>query len=168
MSSPLPDPFDALGLPVRFRLDAQELRRAWMRRISQAHPDAVGSVGEGTYANDAFRVLADPITRAQAVLVRLNAPAGDDRAMPDGFLVAMMELREQADAAFGDANAVAVLRKHAQGLRADAIERIAQCFESAGGPPIAASAAQAIRVELNKLRAFDRMLEQLDREAGGV
>lgn len=163
-----PDPFDALGLPPVFRLNVQDLRRAWMRRISQVHPDAAGSVGEGTYANDALRVLTDPIGRAQALLARLNAPAGDDRAVPDGFLMEMMELREQADTASGDASAVASLRSKAQGLREATIERIAVHFDSSDGESLAAAAAQAIRVELNVLRAFDRMLEQLDREAGGA
>ena len=79
----------------------------------------------------------------------------------------MMELREQADAASGDAVALASLRSHAREMRNQAIERIALHFESIGGPPLTASVAQAIRVELNVVRAFDRMLEQLDREAGG-
>ena len=167
MSPSSTDPFEVLGLPPRFRLDAQELRRAWMRRVSQVHPDAAGSVGDGTYANDSFRVLADPITRAQALLLRLGAPGGDERAMPGGFLMEMMELRERADAASGDAIALASLRSHARETRSEAIERIALHFESVGEPPMTASVAQAIRVELNVVRAFDRMLEQLDREAEG-
>lgn len=161
------DPFQALGLPARFRLDAQELRKAWMRRVSQVHPDALGSSAEGTYANDAFRQLSDPISRAHAMLRHRGAPAADERAMPDGFLLEMMDLREQADAARGDADAVASLRAEAVRRRDDAIERIASVFDSAAAAPFATESTQAVLVELNVVRAFDRMLEQLEREAGG-
>ena len=139
-----------------------------MRRVAQVHPDAAGSVGEGTYANDAFRILSDPITRAQALLRRLKAPDGDERSMPEGFLVEMMELREQADASSGDPAAVAALRSDAALRREQAVERIACSFEATSGGTVDAVAAQAIRVDLNVVRAFDRMLEQLDREAGGA
>lgn len=127
------DPFDALGLPPQFRLGAQELRRAWMRRLAQVHPDAVGTSEKGTCANDAFRVLSDPITRAQALLRRLKAPDGDERAMPEGFLAEMMDLRERADAAAGDPDALDALRSEAVASRERAIERIAVNFDAAGG-----------------------------------
>ena len=168
MSEPSPrDPFLILGLPARYRVDAQELRRAWMRRVAQVHPDAAGSALESTYANDAFRVLSDPIGRAQALLGRLGAPSGDDRAMPQEFLLEMMELREEADAAQGDIPSTVALRAEANRRRGDAIERIASVFDAASDGSISPDAAQAVRTELNVVRAFDRMLEQLEREAGG-
>ena len=38
-ASSSPDPFDALGLPARFDLDAETVRRAWLARSAGAHPD---------------------------------------------------------------------------------------------------------------------------------
>jgi len=160
------DPFQILGLTPRYRIDAQELRRAWMRKAAQVHPDAAGSASEGTYANDAFRILSDPIARAHALLQHLGAPTGDQRTMPDGFLLEMMELREQADAAQGDAQAMGSLRAEATLRRGEAIERVARCFEPIGEGPISSESVQTVLMELNVIRAFDRMLEQLEREAG--
>jgi hypothetical protein len=138
-----------------------------MRRATQVHPDASGSSAEGTYVNDAFRILSDPIGRAQAMLRHHGAHPGDERAMPEGFLLDMMSLREEADAARGDATAVASLRAEAFRRRGDAIERIAREFDSMADGPLAPESAQAVLMELNVIRAFDRMLEQLEREAGG-
>lgn len=86
--------------------------------------------------------------------------------MPDGFLLEMMELREQADAAQGDAQAMGSLRAEATLRRGEAIERVARCFEPIGEGPISSESVQTVLMELNVIRAFDRMLEQLEREAG--
>jgi hypothetical protein len=165
--SPAPiDAFQALGLRPEYRISAQELRRRWLQMAAQSHPDAAGSLAAGTCVNDAFRILSDPILRANLLLQRLKAPAGDDRAMPQGFLLEMVELREQADAFHGDPARLAELRAEAGRRRDEAIEGIARAFDGVGGERIGPEEAQAVRVLLNVVRAFDRMLEQLDREAG--
>lgn len=87
--------------------------------------------------------------------------------MPEGFLLEMMELREQADAALGTPEAILSLRAEANRRRGESIERIACAFDSAEKGPMMQDAAQTVLVELNVIRAFDRMLEQLEREAGG-
>ncbi|MFZ9881011.1 MAG: iron-sulfur cluster co-chaperone HscB C-terminal domain-containing protein, partial [Phycisphaerales bacterium] len=97
------DPFVLLGLERRFDLDARALRAAWMRRIATAHPDAEGGAAEAARLNAAQRELADPLSRAGLLLRLGGAPATDERELPAGFLVEMMELREAADEAEGDA-----------------------------------------------------------------
>ena len=162
------DAFDTLGVPVRFRLDAQELRRAWLRKASQAHPDAAGAVQAVTCVNDALRMLSDPLCRAQLLLSRFGAPPGGDRDLPPDFLMEMMELRERADEVAGDAPATGLLRQEAENRRTEAIEEIAGRFDGAQGGQLGVREAQEIRVFMNIVRAFDRVLEQLDREAGAA
>lgn len=165
--SPAPiDAFDALGLRPEYRIPAQELRRRWLQMAAQAHPDAAGSLATGTCVNDAFRTLSDPILRASILLQRWKAPPGDDRAMPAGFLLEMVELRERADEMRGDPARLSELRAEADRRRAEAIEEIACAFDGVRGDQMELEQAQSVRVLLNVVRAFDRMLEQLDREAG--
>jgi curved DNA-binding protein CbpA len=165
----VPDPFALLGLAPRHSLSAAELRSAWMRRAAAAHPDANGGVDESAALNDAYRLLSDPIARALALLELRGAPAGDDRALPPGFLLELVELRERVDACGVASPELGVVRGEVVELRARAIAEISESLDAApaGGTPLDASVAQAVRTAVNVVRSYDRVLEQLDREAGG-
>ena len=166
--------FSVLGLEPRFDIPPRELRAAWMRRAATMHPDAAagsaeasGAVDGSARVNEAMRVLSDPIQRAQALLELYGAPAADARAaMPQEFLLAMMELRERADACAGDTAALAELRTDASSRREAAIAAIAEAFAGGVAGEFASDRARRIAEKINVVRAFDRMIEQLDRETG--
>ena len=67
----------------------------------------------------------------------------------------MMELRERADEARGESSLLEQLFREARDGRSEALSAISNAF---------VSRAQLIRAKLNVVRAFDRMLEQLNRE----
>lgn len=162
------DPFAMLGLPRRFDLDARALRSAWMQRVAAAHPDASGGAGEAALLNEAQRTLADPLARAAAILELGGAPATDERALPEGFLIEMMELREAADEAAGDPARQQALLGEARARRESGLARIAAAFARGDGA-VDADTAHEVRMAMNIVRSFDRMIEQLAREgAGGV
>ncbi len=172
------DPFSLLGVEAVFELDARRLRAAWMQRAAQAHPDAqgvsnvesnhdaLGSIDASAMLNDAYRVLCDPLSRAAALLVVRGAPAGDDRAMPPSVLVEIMELRECADDVGVDSAERASLSAQVRERRDEELHHLAQAFSSGAGAeiPIEATVAQRVRTCINVIRAFDRVLEQLERE----
>ena len=160
--------FQLLGVEPRFDLSQRDLRAAWMRRAAAAHPDAAGAVDESARVNDAMRVLSDPIQRAQALLELRGAPEVEARGLPPEFLLEMMELRERADECAGDAARIAELRSEAESRRDAAVAEMASIFAAAGAGQGAIPRADAERVaaQINIVRAFERMLEQLDREAG--
>jgi hypothetical protein len=116
--------------------------------------------------NDAMRVLSDPIQRAQALLELRGAPEVEARSLPQGFLLEMMELRERADECAGDAVATARLRDEAASRRDAAVAEIAAIFAGSGAGSIAPEHSGQVAEQINIVRAFERMLEQLDREAG--
>ncbi|MBI1303012.1 MAG: hypothetical protein GC172_04405 [Phycisphaera sp.] len=157
--------FAVLGIEPRFEIAARELRAAWMRRAAAAHPDAAGAVDESARVNDAMRILADPIQRAQALLELRGGRVAGTRALPQAFLLEMMELRERADAAAGDSAAIAALRAEAADRREGEIARIAEAFASMKDGAIDAA---AIEDSILVIRAFDRMVEQLAREESGA
>ncbi|MFM7261484.1 MAG: hypothetical protein ACKO3W_12860 [bacterium] len=170
------DPFARLSLEPTFDVDPRRLRAAWLRVAATTHPDAIGTVDSASLANDAYRALSDPIERAHALL-RLH---GQDhvlvdevlrRALPDGFLLEMMEYRERADAL--DASDVvgrSELLAEAQSLRGASLAKISELFARFGDqapmPDACREAAAAIVRELNVVRSFDRMIEQVERERG--
>jgi molecular chaperone HscB len=99
------DPFDTLGIAPTFDLDLVQVEKR-VRDLSRVlHPDrhVASSPAERRMAlsravevNAAFRLVRDPIARAEALLRRRGVVVGESaepKADPD-FLMEMMELRE--------------------------------------------------------------------------
>jgi len=139
-----------------------------MQRAAAVHPDATGAAEESARVNAAYRTLLDPLARAVELLQLRQAPVVDQRALPDGFLLRMMELRERVDESREDPASIDALRSEAEGERVAALARLAEAFASDPTGQIGTEAAQTVWIEINVVRAFERMREQLDREAGGT
>jgi molecular chaperone HscB len=170
----LQDPFEALGLPRRFDLDARDIRRAWLARAADLHPDraqgAAGGADEGEVArraallNDAKRTLEDPERRADALLVLLGGPAREEeKSLPPAFLMEVMEVREALEdaAASGDAGRITEHEAWADARRAALIDEVAGALAALTEPPDP-GALRDIRVTLNAWRYIERMREQID------
>ena len=158
--------FQVLGVDPRFDISQRDLRAAWMRRAASTHPDASGAVDESARVNDAMRILSDPIQRAQALLEQRGAVTVDGRAMPREFLLEMMDLRERADSCAGDRAATAELRTEATSRRDAAVAEIARLFSVSASLPPDPGVVEQVIGQINVIRAFERMVEQLDRESG--
>lgn len=165
------DPFATLGLPLRFDLPPAEIERAYLAAVGGAHPDLAGGAPLGSGAadaasiNDAMRVLMDPERRAEALLARLGGPSKEDRSLPDGFLMEVMELRQEIEgdlAADGEA-ARTKWETWAAERRQERIASVGALFAGLTDPP-RQEELQAIRVELNAWRYLERLIEQLDPE----
>lgn len=160
------DPFELLGLPPRFDLDVAALQRAYLIRSAAAHPDLaedLAAAADSAALNRARQQLEDPESRADALLARLGGPSREaDRSLPDGFLMEIMEVREQLESALAARDPVAVARWHdwATAERVRHIAEVGARFAALSNPPDPASLRQ-IRQSLNAWRYIERMLEQL-------
>jgi DnaJ-domain-containing protein 1 len=155
------DPFDLLKLVPSFGIDPAAVRRARVRAVATADEGS----GDAARWNDAQVALLDPFSRAEILLRRLGAPEVDRRLLPDGFLLEMIELREEADAA--DAAGRAALRARAEEARRAALGQVGAIFDAAlQGSGLSVETTEDIWRGLNAARSFDRMIEQLDRESG--
>lgn len=163
------DPFELFGLPRRFAIDGAALRRRMLELSRQTHPDFAGADEQAqrramdlsARVNEAHRILEDDEQRANCLLRLLGGPDGEqDKSLPDGFLVDMMELREQLAEAQegGDHTLLARFESDARARRRQRLDRVASLF-SAEPPPL-----PEIRTELNALRYIERMIEQLHPE----
>lgn len=162
------DPFAIFGLPRRFDLDAAVVQRAYLSRSANLHPDlGIEPLGDGgldsASLNRAKSILDDPEQRADALLVLLGGPTREaERALPDGFLMDIMETRERLDDALrsGDRAAAAELEAWAANQRAAHISTVRDRFAALPAAP-SPSQLREIRRELNAWRYIERMLEQL-------
>ncbi|APR85417.1 Chaperone protein HscB [Minicystis rosea] len=161
------DPFDMLGIAPRFALDlaAVELRH---RELSKAlHPDRYAgapaaerrmALSRAIDVNEAFRVVKDPIRRAEALLRRAGAAVGEtsEPKPSPALLMDMMEAREELAEA-GRAKDVARVAKlgEAMGQRqADILRRLGGAFDAAGTDPQKNAEILPVLGELRYIRRF--------------
>lgn len=102
-----PDLFGVLALPRSWRLEAEDLDRAWREVSRKVHPDRFAgksaverrmSLQWTAMVNEARRVLKDPLSRARYLASGLTHPPeeGGPVLAPD-FLEEMFDLRMAAD-----------------------------------------------------------------------
>lgn len=165
------DPFDVLGLDPRFELDEADLHRRFIAASAATHPDRfvdpleqADAAERSAAVNEAYRVLRDPVARAEALLVRLGGPAKEqDKSLPPDLLMEMMEVREEMEEAIEtrDRTTLDRLRTWAEEQRADRLATVSNHFARAQAADSPAEELKRIRLELNALRYFARMLEQM-------
>jgi len=163
---PSTDPFAALGLEPRFDLTDAEIEAAYLARVATVHPDAAPAgiaPADPAALNDARAALLDAERRANAMLAHLGGPGpSDDKSLPDGFLMEMMETRgeiEDAIASGGDAERTK-WEAWADEQRAGFVQDVTARFASADGSQPQTLAD--IRTRLNAWRYIERLIEQLD------
>lgn len=110
-------PFEILGLPERFAVDAEELGRRYASLRESLHPDRhVGAspaerrAAEGLSAdvNEAYGTLSDPLRRLACLLSLRGCDPfaeGERAGMPVDFLERQMELRERLEEIEGSGDA---------------------------------------------------------------
>lgn len=163
------DPFALLDLPRRHTLDRAALEERYRELSAAAHPDRV--VAEGPAArreaverasriNAAYRVLRDPVLRAEA-LVRLGGvdleSTDPERGAPrpsQAFLLEIIDLRERLEEA---GPAAAALQAEVE-ARAEAALQAAVAALDDDDVPAAAR-------HLVARRYFQRFLEEADARA---
>lgn len=163
----MPDAFDTLQLPARFDLAPQDIQRAYLARAAALARETDEAVAAAL--NSARMTLEDPEKRASALLLRLGGPAKEaDRSLPDGFLLEMMDVREQIAAAHADAGAIDKWEDWGEHRRQIHIEAVGRLFANIGAAAPERAALLAIRRELNAWRYIERLIEQLHARDDGA
>jgi molecular chaperone HscB len=163
------DPFAVLGLPRAFVVDLAAIEKTH-RELSRAlHPDRYtgaapterrAALSKAVEVNEAWRVVRDPVRRAEALLSLAGVPVGEDKeppASPD-FLMEVMDQRE----ALADARA-SKDTKRIEALAAE-VQRAAEAAEGNVGAAlekgITANQARSALEALGRLRFYRRFLEE--------
>ena len=167
--------FEVLGFPSVFHLRSDELEKKYLELSRQLHPDKFAkaaprerlqAVQKTTELNDAYKVLRDPVKRAEYLLKLNGIDIADEKlesvkASPM-LLAEMMELNEQlADAkTSGDHAVVRQLAEAMRERRAEAMRAVEEGFRAVDGGDRAVlpDIAQA----LIAMRYHARFLEQVE------
>ena len=159
------EPFELLGLPVQFDLDASVIERAFFDRSKAWHPDRfasapaaerVAALSRARALNDAYQVLKKPVPRAEYLLARAGMTIGDNERLDGAFLMEILELREElAEARVKNLTTkVEALQRAMVARRTDAVGALDPLFR--------ANDLAAIKRTLIVLRYLDRYLEECD------
>jgi len=163
------DYFALLRLPRRYRIDEQELTRAFLSLTRNIHPDYFGAGSEemrllavrlSAEVNDAYRILKDPVLRAGYLLECAGgASAASDRSVPPRVLGEVMEIREAIEEAGADAGELRRIRDRVAGLRAEVLDEIADAADDLSG----AGPEDKIRLRslINSVKYYDNLLSEL-------
>jgi len=160
------DPFATLGLSRSYEVDLAAVEKTH-RELSRAlHPDKFVNAGaserraalsKAVEVNEAWRVVRDPIRRAEALLELAGAAVGEERASATDpeFLMEMLEQRE----ALAEAKqAKDLARIHAM---AKAIEERSRVVEGALGEGFARGESASLVSKLGELRFYRRFLDEV-------
>ena len=166
------DPFEMLGVERRFDLDLKVLEKTH-RELSRAlHPDKFAQAGaserravleKAASVNEAWRMVRDPITRAEALFRLSSVEVGEDKepkATP-AFLMEVMDERE----ALSEARAAKDLTKvRAVGATMAKRARETEAKLAAGFASSSSSDGDAIRKLvplLGELRFYKRFIDEV-------
>lgn len=164
------DPFALLGLSRRYDVDRSVIDAAYLRAVAALHPDRIAdpveraeAEGRAAEVNDARALLVDDERRANVLLQLLGGPEREvDKSLPDGFLMEIMEIRQDLETAIASADDAERQRfeRWADDERNRYRAEVTEAFAAAGDDPDAA-ALGAIRTRLNAWRYIERMIESL-------
>ena len=168
------DPFAMLGVERRFDLDLTVLEKTH-RELSRAlHPDKFAQAGaserravleKAASVNEAWRIVRDPIKRAEALFQLAGIKVGEDnepKASP-AFLMEVLDERE----ALAEARAAKDLAKvravgEAMKKRSEATQKkLADGFAALGSSRGDGAAVEKLVPLLGELRFYKRFLDEV-------
>jgi molecular chaperone HscB len=170
------DPFETLGIEPSFDVDLPALEQRYRELSRVVHPDKFAksgarerrlAVGKAVDVNAAYRVLKDPVRRAEALLVRYGVSM-DERAQPKAppeLLMEMMELREDLASAKEerDVARVKTLSDQVRARRERVVGALSQAFSGlspASATHRAALSASAVAL-VGELKYLVRFLDEV-------
>ncbi len=163
------DPFRTLGLPAEFALDPEVLDARYRELQRALHPDRHASappaerrmnLERAVQVNDAYRVMRDEITRAEALL-KLHGISTRESNAPAALLMDILEQREELaeKKAEKDLAGVNALVSRISEAEADTRKKLATAFAE-GNYALAHSAWTSMRYYRRFQEEAESILEQ--------
>lgn len=158
--------FELFGLPVRWEVDLAALEKAYREAQKAVHPDRVAqgdakarleAMQKTSAINEAYKILKDPMRRAEELLRRRGIVISDDAKMPQDFLHEILDLREALEEAKAakDLDRVRTLAAKVSESRDAALTTLATGLDGGNGNAVALGDAFA------RLKYFVRFLEEV-------
>jgi molecular chaperone HscB len=159
--------FELLGFPPTFNIDSAALRQSYLRLSRGIHPDHHGgddstvSMRLSAQLNEAHRVLADPVLRAEYLLELVGGKsAREDKSVLDGVLAETLMLREEIAEAKGGGDPAALERCRVH-VRRSYDATLAKIVALAGELPGDEALRRQLRATSNSMKYYQRLLSEV-------
>jgi molecular chaperone HscB len=181
IQAPTPDYYEFFDLPRRLGLDSEDLKNRFYTLSRLLHPDRYTrrseqekrfSLEASSILNDAYRVLKDPIQRAEYVLRQEGFPVGDQRNkdVPPELLEEVFELNMALDELRGgDLEVLPQLdemRRRFVGMLGEIDRELEAMFARHDAAPEEArrQILAEIRSALNRRRYISNLVQEVDKQ----
>lgn len=181
IQAPTPDYFEFFDLPRRLAVDPEELKSRFYKLSRLLHPDRYTrrseqerrfSLEASSILNDAYRVLKDPIQRAEYVLRQEGFPVGDQRNkdVPPELLEEVFELNMALDELRGGETEALpqldAMRRNFLGMLAAIDRELEAMFARHDAAPEEGrrQILAEIRSALNRRRYISNLVQEADRQ----
>ncbi len=181
IQAPTPDYYEFFDLPRCLALDSEDLKNRFYTLSRLLHPDRYTrrseqerrfSLEASSILNDAYRVLRDPIQRAEYVLRQEGFPVGDQRNkdVPPELLEEVFELNMALDELRGGDLEVLpqldAMRRRFQEMLAEIDTGLQALFARHDAAPAEErkEVLAAIRSTLNRRRYISNLIQEVDRQ----
>lgn len=181
IQAPTPDYYEFFDLPRRLAINSEDLKSRFYTLSRLLHPDRYTrrseqerrfSLEASSILNDAYRVLKDPIQRAEYVLRQEGFPIGDQRNkdVPPELLEEVFELNMALDELRGgDLDVLPQLdamRRRFLDMLAEIDRSLETLFvgHDAAPPEERKEALAAIRSMLNRRRYISNLVQEVDKQ----
>ncbi len=181
IQAPTPDYYEFFDLPRRLAVNPEDLKNRFYTLSRLLHPDRYTrrseqekrfSLEASSILNDAYRVLKDPIQRAEYVLRQEGFPVGDQRNkdVPPELLEEVFELNMALDELRGgDLDVLPQLdamRRRFLDMLAEIDRSLETLFarHDAVPPEERKEALAAIRSTLNRRRYISNLVQEVDKQ----
>jgi len=164
------DHFDLLGFEPAYDIDDAELRRRYLRVSRDIHPDRHGRAATESAAlslrgsarlNEAYRVLSDPLLRAEYLLEVVGGKSSaQDKSVAPEVLTRTLAAREEIEEAraAGNQATLATCGQQVRQLFDQTAQRIGTLARQLPG---AADVRHELRQALNAVKYYQKLLERL-------
>lgn len=166
--------FALFGLRPQFELDPALLRERYLRLTREVHPDrSAGAAGDdaadrarlSARVNEAYRLLLAPISRAEYLLELSGGDsAARDKRVPPALLSSTLLVREEIDEARSVGNTALLTALHRK-LSTERDQLAKAIGELARRLPGDTALRSDLRLKLNSIRYYERMIEQIEGES---
>jgi molecular chaperone HscB len=166
------NPFETLGVEPRFDLDMKTLAKRHRDLSGALHPDRYTgkpaserrmALDRAITVNEAWRVLRDPVRRAESLLASQGIEIGETREPQPtpALLMEMMEIREELSEARAkrDLDAVTALGDRMRAREKRVVADLSGGFATADGD---GESLAKLLPSLGELRYVRRFFEELD------
>jgi molecular chaperone HscB len=168
LQEPVPDYYDFFGIERRLSLDPGELQKRFYKMSRLFHPDHYqrASPRDQKYAleatamlNDAYRVLRDPVSRAE-YLLKEEGDAGKGQNIPPELLEKVFELNEALEDTSARPQLEAAIKRFST-LQAEADRELEELFRRYDTTHDRTLLSE-VRTALNRRKYISNLLSQVE------